>query len=932
MKFTGTKHNDHFTGTKKADTFDLSQGGNDTASGGKGNDTFSFGAAFTAKDHINGGDGTDTLKLNGEYTGGHAVTFAAATMVNVEKIVLSAGHDYKLTTNDANVAAGQTLTVDGSHLLGSDTLTFDGSHETNGRFHITGGIADDVLKGGAQNDVIDASRGGHDKLYGGGGGDIFTFAGNLNTGDKIFGGNGNDTVKVQGDYTAGLSLGNHLLSSVDNLIVGSGHNNSFTVDDTTVAAGQTLMVDGSSLISNTLYFYGSGETDGHFHLIGGGANDILDGGDQSDTFDLSNGGKDHANGGGGDDTFVMGAAMTSADQIGGGAGNDTVTLNGDYSSPTSFAGNTLTSVETLQLAAGHNYQLYLAAANVAAGKTMTIDASALGAGDSFFVNAQSETDGHLIYIGGAGSDHIYGGDDGDTFDLTHGGTDYAQGGAGDDTFNMGAAFTADDQISGQGGNDTVNLDGDYSAGLVFSQNTLVNVDQLSLAGGHSYNLTVAENNVASGATLTVDASALGSVNALTFDGTAETNGGYDIIGGAGNDTISISGRAVLLASSLDGGANADFVDTLNLNGDFSAVTNLSASIVTNIEYVTLAAGHDYNFAMADGTVATGHAMQFEGGALGAGDSMTADAHLDTTGYYYLYGGAGDDTLTGAPGGSAFSLEHGGADTITGGAANDVIYAPDGLSADDTIDGGGGFDYINMETASNVTITFGANTLANLEEIVVSRHSGSSNSFSFTMDDGNVASGDTLEMDGHGLAAANSFTVDASAETNGHYTLDGGAGGDTLKGGAQSDTLNGADGNDILTGGGGIDTITGGNGDDLFFYNAINDSRGTTHDTIVGFDAAHDTFSLSASVSHIDATVGHAVSAASFDADMGAACGGDALGSGDAILVNATSGDLSGHLFLVVDADGSATYSGTNDYCFDVTGMTGTLQTGNFVTH
>ena len=126
--------------------------GNDTFSGGSGNDTFNLGAYLTVADKIDGGAGTDTLNLDGNYSAG--VTFNATTVKNVEKIVLAAGHSYKLTTNDATVAAGQTLTIDGSALSASNVLTFNGAVETNGHFIIKSGKGADKLTGGALSDTF----------------------------------------------------------------------------------------------------------------------------------------------------------------------------------------------------------------------------------------------------------------------------------------------------------------------------------------------------------------------------------------------------------------------------------------------------------------------------------------------------------------------------------------------------------------------------------------------------------------------------------------------------------------------------------------------------------------------------------------------------------------------------------------------------------
>ncbi|HEY1630647.1 MAG TPA: hypothetical protein VGF56_04995 [Rhizomicrobium sp.] len=141
MSIKGTSGDDNLVGTSGNDAFDLTQGGNDTAQGLAGNDSFSFGATFTAADAVDGGDGADVLKLAGDYSAG--VTFGAATLINVETVSLADGFSYKLTTNDATVATGQSMTVDGSALTGANTLTFDGSAETDGTLAVHGGLGND---------------------------------------------------------------------------------------------------------------------------------------------------------------------------------------------------------------------------------------------------------------------------------------------------------------------------------------------------------------------------------------------------------------------------------------------------------------------------------------------------------------------------------------------------------------------------------------------------------------------------------------------------------------------------------------------------------------------------------------------------------------------------------------------------------------------
>jgi Ca2+-binding RTX toxin-like protein len=151
--------------------------------------------AFTANDKIDGGDGNDQVALNGDYAAG--VAFNPATMTNVETLILRAGFSYNLTTDDATVAAGATLSVQSGGLGTTDSLTFDGSHETDGRFDIVGGAGNDAIVGGSGDDTIVGGQGddtinggnGHNRIGGEGGADR-VFGGDDD--DVLFGGAGND--------------------------------------------------------------------------------------------------------------------------------------------------------------------------------------------------------------------------------------------------------------------------------------------------------------------------------------------------------------------------------------------------------------------------------------------------------------------------------------------------------------------------------------------------------------------------------------------------------------------------------------------------------------------------------------------------------------------------------------------------------------------
>jgi Ca2+-binding RTX toxin-like protein len=69
---------------------------------------------------------------------------------------------------------------------------------------------------------------------------------------------------------------------------------------------------------------------------------------------------------------------------------------------------------------------------------LTVDASALGSGDSLFFNGSAETDGRFVLIGGGGGDRLIGGDGNDV--ITGGlGADVLAGEGGRNVFNYASA-------------------------------------------------------------------------------------------------------------------------------------------------------------------------------------------------------------------------------------------------------------------------------------------------------------------------------------------------------------------------------------------------------------------------------------------------------------------------------------------------------------
>jgi Ca2+-binding RTX toxin-like protein len=160
------------------DLVGVHDGGNDRVIAGGGNDYIYYGAALTAADRNDGGAGTDTVGLIGSTT----IIFDEDDLVGIEKLAAySAGtapdaipNNYNFTMHDANVAAGNLLTVVAQSLLAGETLTFNGQAETDGRFYVRGGRGGDTITGGLGNDKIYGNLGA-DTLSGGGGNDMFQY-------------------------------------------------------------------------------------------------------------------------------------------------------------------------------------------------------------------------------------------------------------------------------------------------------------------------------------------------------------------------------------------------------------------------------------------------------------------------------------------------------------------------------------------------------------------------------------------------------------------------------------------------------------------------------------------------------------------------------------------------------------------------------------
>jgi len=519
---------------------------------------------------------------------------------------------------------------------------------------------------------------------------IADVAGALNAGDAIDGLGGNDTLTISAAQTVVLDAAT--LANVETIVITAGAQD-ITTHDGTVNAGGTLRVDASNSDA-ALVWRGDAETDGAFRisatsmadlLAGGSGNDTLYGGDGTDVLfggpgdDYLDGGfgNDTMSGGAGDDTLVAFDSVGGAEVLDGGDGDDRLAgTSGGYrflggnGLDTIFggSGNDLISggAGADMLSGGAGNDRYFGTAAEFDGDTIDgfgardrivvtgLDLSALhdtaatgsidlGSGRTLTLTGVTAANGSFVASFSGGSTKI----GVTTSPVLTVGSDTPVSSAGSDTVVAGTvnSLNADDSIDGGDGTDFLEI---WDAQTVtLGATTLIDVERVVISGGVQ-NITTSDGTVASGAGLYVDATA--SPDAVAWDGTAETDGRFTILGGDGDD-------------SLVGGAGNDFIDGLAGNNT-----------------VWGGAGDD-RLGSGSGN-----------GTLYGGDGNDTLSNLDSVG--------GTDVLDGGDGDDLIQVSGRGVTLALGGAGNDSITSS---SAADTLSGGLGDDLLRAGGADDLLV-------------------------------------------------------------------------------------------------------------------------------------------------------------------------------------------------------------------------------------
>jgi len=527
--------------------------GVDSIKGGAGNDTIDFATAtnFTTADTVDGGEGTDRLQL----TNADAATISAGTtsisnISNIETLSISdaASSSVNLTRFGglSNIELAGSNSVNGSvtysNLVGAATLTYVNAATTVATDTVTASLRTDsgadtltvnlVPTANASNDFGNVSGANFETIS------INASRSSTNTTSTaalldLTNTSGTTSVVVSGGTTLATVVSSTALASFDASANSAGVNATLTASAVALTATGTPAADTIASGSGSDSISGG---DGNDSILGGAGADTINGGGGDDTLD-GGAGADSISGGAGSDSLVTSAG---ADTLDGGDGADTLTISS--AAYTNLSGLTLTGIETLNA----NSNAFTATVSQFQGITTFTNASAITFTDAGTITGKSGVTSHTLANG--------------VNTITLQGTSAANhsvlGGTSADTINLSSTFlTLNDTITGGTGVDTVNVTGNTQSAATTWIDAISEVETITFANTTSnVSITPVDGVVASGATVTIDTTAMTS-GVLTFIGSNESNGKYIISAGSANDVITAGDGA----DSVYGGYGADTI-------------------------------------------------------------------------------------------------------------------------------------------------------------------------------------------------------------------------------------------------------------------------------------------------------------------------------------------------------------------------------------
>ena len=496
-----------------------------------------------------------------------------------------------------------------------------------------------------------------------------------------------------------------------------------------------------------------------------------------------------------------------------------------------------------------------------------------------------------------------------------GGFDTLIGGAGNDTYIDPVNATIIEAVGPGGGIDTV------ETALSFNLLAAPNVENIIITGALGSSATGNDlNNVITGN---------GGSNYITGGIGTDT-----VIGGDGDDTyVNPTGDTIIETAT--GGADGvesdvsfslvglNFVERIDLTGagNTSATGNetqnsLTGNIGNNI--LTGAGGNDgLNGFDGNDTLLGGAGSDYMDAGSG-NDRLEGGSEFD-----YLIGGLGNDTYINVGTDSVDELPGGGYDQI-------ITNTHQGMAAN--------VEKLTLTGVANLNATGNASANLMIGNSANNRLRGAEGADTLIGGLGNDTyidpTGDTItELAGQGTDVVESvvtFSLSGLAYVEELYLTGGGNINGT--GNSNDNALVGNSGANRLRGGAGSDLLIGQQGIDTFVFGAVSDSTGVSRDRIEDMNLTNEKFDFAVIPDSIaTAVTGGTLNEASFDTDLQTAIGAAQLGANQAVLFDPSAGtaNITGSVYLIVDANGVAGYQAGVDYVVQLLFPTGTLSTDDF---